>query len=75
VGGLHRRNSAVLQKKWWVEGVEGSRWSQTLLEAVRVYKCLCSCTIDVWMVVMGVGCDFCCVKVSVVFRLSGVFSY
>jgi hypothetical protein len=69
--GLHRRHSAVLQKKWRVKGVEGNRWSQALLEAVRVYVYLCNCTIDVWMVVMGVGCDFCCVKVS----LSGVFSY
>jgi hypothetical protein len=31
--------------------------------------------IDVWMVVMGVGCDFCCVRVNAVFCLSGVFSY
>ena len=54
--------------------MEGNRWSQALLEAVRVYTFLCSSTIDVWMVVMGVGCDFCCVKVSAVFCLSGVFS-
>lgn len=72
MGGLHRRHSAVLQKKWRIEGVEGNRLSQALLDAVMVYIYLYSCTIDVWMVVVGVGCDFCCVKVNAVFCLSGV---
>lgn len=75
MGGRHRRYSAVLQKKWRVEGVEGNRWSQAWLDAVKVYIYIYSCTIDVWMVVVGVGCDFCCVKVNAVFCLSGVFSY
>lgn len=75
VGGLHRRHSAVLQKKWCVEGVEGNRWSQALLDAVMVYIYLYSCTVDMWMVDVGVGCDFCCIKDNAVFCLSGVFSY
>jgi hypothetical protein len=37
VGGLHRRHSAVLQKKWRVKGVEGNRWRQALLDALIVY--------------------------------------
>jgi len=49
--------------------VEGNRWSQALLDAVMVYihVYLYSCTTDVWMVVVGVGCDVCCIKVSAVF--------
>ena len=74
-GSLHRRHSAVLQKKWQVRGVEGNRWSQALLDAVMVYIYLYRCTINVWMVVVGVGCDLCCVRVNAVFCLSGVFSY
>lgn len=55
--------------------MEGNRLSQALLDAVMVYIYLYSCTIDMWIVVVVVCCDFCCVKVNAVFCLSGVFGH